>query len=58
MNELNEMRKPISHASSGVSLALEDLTRLEDIAATLEAKIAGRSAVADSESEAADSAGA
>lgn len=49
MNELNEKRKIVSHASSGISLSLEDLTQLEDIEATLESRLAGREESVNSE---------
>jgi hypothetical protein len=42
MNELNEKRKIVSHASSAISLSLEDLTQLQEYEITLTAKISGR----------------
>jgi DNA sulfur modification protein DndB len=44
MNELNEKRKIVSHASSAISLSLEDLTQLQEYETTLMSKISGRAA--------------
>jgi hypothetical protein len=42
MNEVNEKRKIVSHASSAISLSLEDLALLQEYDRTLMTKIAGR----------------
>jgi DNA sulfur modification protein DndB len=42
LNELNEKRKIVSHASSAVSLTIEDLAQLQEYENSLVAKISGR----------------
>jgi len=42
LNDLNEKRKIVSHASSAVSLTVEDLVRLQEYENNLLAKISGR----------------
>jgi len=42
MNEVNEARKIVAHASSGVSISVDQLTALEQYAEWLDARITGR----------------
>jgi DNA sulfur modification protein DndB len=42
LNDLNEKRKIVSHASSAVSLTIEDFARLQEYEESLMAKISGR----------------
>lgn len=46
MGELNEKRKIVSHASSAISLSLEDLAQLQEYEETLTEKISGRAPAA------------
>ena len=43
MNEVNEIRRIVSHASSGVSVSVEQLTMLQDHDVWLQTQVAGRS---------------
>jgi len=45
MNDVNEKRKIVSHASSAISLSLEDLAQLQEYEKILNAKISGRPTV-------------
>ncbi len=42
MSEVNEARKIVAHASSGVSISVDQLTALEQYAGWLDDRIAGR----------------
>jgi hypothetical protein len=42
INDLNEKRKVVSHASSAVSLTAEDLAQLQEYEKMLNAKVSGR----------------
>jgi|SRR5271165_537577 len=52
MNDLNEKRKTVSHASSAISLSLQDLVELQDYEKQLNQKLAARSTSESQESEA------
>ncbi len=54
MGELNEKRKIVSHASSAISLSLEDLAQLQEYEVTLAEKISGRASTSDGEAVAGD----
>ncbi len=54
IGELNEKRKIVSHASSAISLSLEDLAQLQEYEATLTEKISGRAPAGDVEETQAD----
>ena len=52
MNDLNEKRKTVSHASSAISLSVQDLFELEEYEKQLNQKLAARSTSESEESEA------